>query len=257
MRARPFDNRKFRTFGRQARVANEPPRFDRHHWPWNPPVISSPSAARNSTPCAPPAWRLSEQNLKSRAGWKTLVAAFSEGREIRAAGRITAHRDMGKSRFLDISDFSGRIQIFVHAREIGDAACIFKQLDIGDWVGVEGESFVTKDRRADDRVNTLHRSLQSLASAARQMARRAGRRNEIPPAVSRSDRESGTPRSLHADAAQLSRDRGGSSRSAAFCRSRNADDAGHRRRRGGAAVRRPITMRSAWTSTCASRRSSI
>ena len=68
-----------------------------------------------------------------------VLAAFSEGKAIRAAGRITAHRDMGKSRFLDISDFSGRIQIFVHAKEIGDAAfAILKQLDIGDWIGVEG-----------------------------------------------------------------------------------------------------------------------
>jgi lysyl-tRNA synthetase class 2 len=85
-----------------------------------------------------------------------VVAAFSEGRQIRAAGRITAHRDMGKSRFLDITDFSGRIQIFVHAREIGDAAfSVFKQVDIGDWIGVEGECFVTKTGEPTLRVKTF------------------------------------------------------------------------------------------------------
>ena len=63
---------------------------------------------------------------------------FGEGQPVRAAGRITAHRDMGKSHFLDLSDFSGRIQIFVHPKEIGEEAfAVFRQLDIGDWVGVE------------------------------------------------------------------------------------------------------------------------
>lgn len=95
-----------------------------------------------------------------------VLAAFSEGKAIRAAGRITAHRDMGKSRFLDISDFSGRIQIFVHAKEIGDAAFgIFNQLDIGDWIGVEGECFVTKTGEPTIRVKrftALSKALRPL-----------------------------------------------------------------------------------------------
>ncbi len=71
--------------------------------------------------------------------------AFAEGKTVRAAGRITAHRDMGKSRFLDLSDITGRIQLFLHAKEIGEEAfSTFQQLDIGDWMGVEGEYFTTK-----------------------------------------------------------------------------------------------------------------
>jgi lysyl-tRNA synthetase, class II len=95
-----------------------------------------------------------------------VLAAFSEGKAIRAAGRITAHRDMGKSRFLDISDFSGRIQIFVHAKEIGDAGfAIFNQLDIGDWIGVEGECFVTRTGEPTIRVKrftVLSKALRPL-----------------------------------------------------------------------------------------------
>ena len=95
-----------------------------------------------------------------------VLAAFSEGKAIRAAGRITAHRDMGKSRFLDISDFSGRIQIFVHAKEIGDAGfAIFNQLDIGDWIGVEGECFVTRTGEPTIRVKrftVLSKTLRPL-----------------------------------------------------------------------------------------------
>ncbi|HAF02485.1 MAG TPA: lysine--tRNA ligase, partial [Spartobacteria bacterium] len=46
-------------------------------------------------------------------------AKFKEGEMVRAAGRITAHRDMGQSHFLDLRDATGRIQIYIHAREVG------------------------------------------------------------------------------------------------------------------------------------------
>jgi len=82
--------------------------------------------------------------------------AFAEGKTVRAAGRITAHRDMGKSRFLDLSDITGRMQLFLHAKEIGeDAFATFQQLDIGDWMGVEGEFFTTKTGEPSIRVKTL------------------------------------------------------------------------------------------------------
>src|SRR6185295_688140 len=42
---------------------------------------------------------------------------FKEGETLRAAGRITAHRDMGKSHFVDLRDATGRIQVYVHAKE--------------------------------------------------------------------------------------------------------------------------------------------
>ncbi len=44
---------------------------------------------------------------------------FVEGTTLRAAGRITAHRDMGKSHFLDLRDATGRIQVYVQAKEVG------------------------------------------------------------------------------------------------------------------------------------------
>jgi lysyl-tRNA synthetase class 2 len=70
---------------------------------------------------------------------------FEEEKEVRIAGRITALRDMGKSNFLDISDLHGRIQIFVNQKQIGEENwAAYKQLDIGDWIGIEGETFTTK-----------------------------------------------------------------------------------------------------------------
>ena len=44
---------------------------------------------------------------------------FLEGQTLRAAGRITAHRDMGKSHFVDLRDSTGRMQIYIHAKEVG------------------------------------------------------------------------------------------------------------------------------------------
>jgi lysyl-tRNA synthetase class 2 len=70
---------------------------------------------------------------------------FKEGESLRAAGRITAHRDMGKSHFVDLRDATGRIQAYFHEKEIGAAAMeIFNLLDLGDFIGVEGECFLTK-----------------------------------------------------------------------------------------------------------------
>jgi lysyl-tRNA synthetase class 2 len=83
-------------------------------------------------------------------------AKFAEGAPLRAAGRITAHRDMGKSQFLDLSDATGRIQIFIHAKEIGEELfAIFKQLDLGDFIGVEGEGFVTRTGENTIRVKSF------------------------------------------------------------------------------------------------------
>ena len=72
-------------------------------------------------------------------------ANYVEGREVALAGRITAHRDMGKSQFIDIRDQSGRIQLYAQKQTLGDEQFeIFKHLDLGDFVGVRGTMFTTK-----------------------------------------------------------------------------------------------------------------
>ena len=89
---------------------------------------------------------------------------FQEEAALRAAGRITAHRDMGKSHFLDLRDATGRIQIYIHAKEIGaDQVDLFRLLDIGDLIGVEGTCFLTKSGEPTLKVRTF----QVLAKALR------------------------------------------------------------------------------------------
>src|SRR5688572_10692834 len=72
-------------------------------------------------------------------------AKYAEGREVSLAGRISAHRDMGKSMFIDIKDQSGRIQVYAQKNVLGDEQFeIFKHLDLGDFIGVRGTMFTTK-----------------------------------------------------------------------------------------------------------------
>ena len=81
---------------------------------------------------------------------------FREGETLHAAGRITAHRDMGKSHFLDLRDSTGRIQIYVHAKEVGSEGMdLFRLLDLGDLIGVDGTCFVTKTGEPTLKVHTL------------------------------------------------------------------------------------------------------
>jgi lysyl-tRNA synthetase class 2 len=88
---------------------------------------------------------------------------FKEGEALRAAGRIAAHRDMGKSHFLDLRDSSGRIQIYVHAREVGaELVDLFRLLDIGDFIGVEGTCFLTKSGEPTLKVHAFRLLAKAL-----------------------------------------------------------------------------------------------
>jgi lysyl-tRNA synthetase class 2 len=73
---------------------------------------------------------------------------YVEGREVALAGRITAHREMGKSMFVDIRDQSGRIQIYAQKNALEEKTPgswdIFTHLDLADFIGVKGTLFTTK-----------------------------------------------------------------------------------------------------------------
>jgi lysyl-tRNA synthetase class II len=70
---------------------------------------------------------------------------YNDTTEVAVAGRITAHRDMGKSMFIDVRDQSGRIQCYAQKNTLGDEQFnIFTHLDLGDFVGLRGTLFTTK-----------------------------------------------------------------------------------------------------------------
>jgi lysyl-tRNA synthetase class 2 len=63
----------------------------------------------------------------------------------RVAGRILGVRTFGKANFLVLSDGLSRLQVYIRQDSVPERAFqIFKLLDFGDWVGVDGRLFRTK-----------------------------------------------------------------------------------------------------------------
>jgi lysyl-tRNA synthetase class 2 len=70
---------------------------------------------------------------------------------------------MGKSHFLDLRDATGRIQIYIHAKEVGPELIeLFRLLDIADFIGVEGTCFVTKSGEPTLKVRTFRLLAKAL-----------------------------------------------------------------------------------------------
>ncbi len=153
------------------------------------------------------------------------------------AGRVLALRTAGKAGFLDLSDGLTRIQVYVRRDAVGDAAFeLYRALDLGDWIGVEGEIFRTRTGRALDQGASPDVSRQVLPSAAREVARPEGRRAALPAALPRSRRQSRLAAGLRAARSDRPLDPP-IPRRARVSRGRDADDAADRGRRDRAAVR--------------------
>ncbi|MBN2052024.1 lysine--tRNA ligase [Candidatus Woesearchaeota archaeon] len=65
--------------------------------------------------------------------------------KVRVAGRLVAIRMMGKAAFCQLADDSGEIQLYFRHDDVGkESYDLFRKLDIGDIIGVEGSVFKTK-----------------------------------------------------------------------------------------------------------------
>ncbi len=79
-----------------------------------------------------------------------------EEKGVRVAGRIVFMRKMGKLSFLRIRDLEGSLQVSIKIDLVGEEKYNFfkSMIDVGDFIGVEGEMFTTqtgeKTLRADD-----------------------------------------------------------------------------------------------------------
>jgi len=97
---------------------------------------------------------------------------FEEGKKVILAGRLMARRVQGKASFAELQDSAGRIQIYVNRDEIclGEDKTMYndvykKLLDLGDFIGIEGELFKTKVGEISVRVKeftVLSKSLKPL-----------------------------------------------------------------------------------------------
>ncbi len=93
-------------------------------------------------------------------------ANFEEGKQVRLLGRISALRDMGRTQFFTLSDIRGGIQCMLTRKACTEEQwALWKLLERGDWVGVEGETFVTRTGESSVRVE----SFRVLSKALRPM----------------------------------------------------------------------------------------
>ncbi|WP_452221360.1 lysine--tRNA ligase [Lacinutrix salivirga] len=82
---------------------------------------------------------------------KRVKEEFKEGGTVVVAGRLMSRRIQGNASFAELQDSEGRIQVYFNRDEIctGDDKTKYntvykKLLDIGDFIGIEGELFTTK-----------------------------------------------------------------------------------------------------------------
>ncbi|QHG92497.1 lysine--tRNA ligase [Coxiella endosymbiont of Amblyomma sculptum] len=82
---------------------------------------------------------------------------------VKMAGRMMTRRLMGKSGFAHIQDMTGRIQIYITQHSVpNDDFSEFRNWDLGDIVGVEGELFKTKTGELSVRAKKIRLLTKSL-----------------------------------------------------------------------------------------------
>ncbi|GBF48949.1 lysyl-tRNA synthetase [Leptospira ryugenii] len=95
---------------------------------------------------------------------QSLIANFdpqsTEKKSFKLGGRLHAKRVMGKASFAHLKDKSGLIQLYATRDDLGEEVySLFKSLDLGDWIGIEGWLFQTQKGET-----TLHLTSVTLLS---------------------------------------------------------------------------------------------
>jgi len=107
---------------------------------------------------------LTVSDIVERYGHMDGETLEQESDTYRVAGRIMARRDFGKASFIHIKDRTGSIQAYIRKDKVGDEPfSIFKLMDIGDFIGVEGSLFRTRT----DELTVLARDLELLSKSVR------------------------------------------------------------------------------------------
>ncbi len=108
-----------------------------------------------------------QETIFSKSGpIQEIIAAFSENKSVSTGGRLIAKREHGKSSFGHLADVSGKIQIYARKDVLKEEGyALFKELDIGDIIGVEGKLFRTRTGEPTvlvEKIKLLAKSLRPL-----------------------------------------------------------------------------------------------
>lgn len=83
--------------------------------------------------------------------------------KVRAAGRILQRRKQGKLYFVDIWDWTGKVQVMIGQKQVGDQGwALAQELDLGDLLAVEGEFGKTRMGELTVFAEKLHFMAKSL-----------------------------------------------------------------------------------------------
>jgi lysyl-tRNA synthetase, class II len=95
-----------------------------------------------------------------------IEAGTTTGEIVRVAGRLVGLRRLGKLTFGVLRDRSGDVQLMLERGTLGeDGSALLEDLDMGDWVGAEGEILKTKRGELSvrpSRLSLLSKSLRPL-----------------------------------------------------------------------------------------------
>ena len=85
-----------------------------------------------------------------------ILNRFEDGKELSAAGRLTAIRSHAKTTFSDVADQTGKIQILFSETSLGENYAHAANLDLGDIIAIKGSCFITKTNERTLRVSEWH-----------------------------------------------------------------------------------------------------
>ncbi|GAA4307332.1 lysine--tRNA ligase [Christiangramia aestuarii] len=95
--------------------------------------------------------------------------SFEDGKKVVIAGRLMSRRIQGKASFAELQDSKGKIQVYFNRDEIcqGEDKSKYndfykKWLDIGDFIGIEGELFKTQVGEMTVMVKDFHLLSKSI-----------------------------------------------------------------------------------------------
>ena len=116
------------------------------------------------------------------AAHEALEAGEETGEVVRVAGRVVADRDIGRLRFLVLREDGTDLQLFVVKKALDEGAGdVLDQVDVGDWLGAEGEVLATRTGELSVRPSSVtflskalrplpdkHKGLSDLETRSRQ-----------------------------------------------------------------------------------------
>ena len=111
----------------------------------------------------PYAFERSSTAAELHAEFADLEPGAETGNVATVAGRLMNTREMGKLAFGVLSDATGKIQLFVDKRKLGDEGFAgFLDLDAGDWIGATGEVITSKRGELSVRIDSFSLLQKSL-----------------------------------------------------------------------------------------------